>query len=1042
MLKPQSFPLIARLGLAVAATGFAAVVTWLLPGAQEVPYFSIFVLAVLVSSWYGGWTGGLFSTALSILAVSYLIAVPVGSLAINSREDLIRLASFLGVALMVCGFTAAVRGRAAAHEALSETEARYRLLFQDSPLPMWVFDRQTHRFLEVNEAAVENYGYSREEFLRMTLEDIRPAEDRKRFRNHLAEPHQRGLRHGDQWRHLKKDGTVIDVEISAHDLEWQGLSATLVLASDITERNQAEEALTRSEEIYRRAIENAAGVPFRLIFGSAPRDSYYDYVGGGITDLLGVSPAEFTERRFREMAKEVIPLLPEIPADPEECRRAMLRGELPQYKADVRVITATGEEKWLNDTSLPLRDEKTGKIIGALGILVDITHRKRAEQVQLAVYRIAEAASRPGTLDDLYAAVHQIIWEVMPAANFYIALYDKEKDLLSFPYFVDEADSPPSPRKPAKELTSYVLRTGRPLLCTAAVDEELRARGEVDCVGAPSAIWLGVPLHSGEKNIGVMVVQHYADPAAYSEREQQILEYVSSQVAVAIERKQGEVEFRRLSAAVEQSPASVMITDIQGKIEYVNRKFTEVTGYSLEEVRGQTPRFLKSGETPPDVYKALWEIINAGREWHGEFHNRKKDGALFWERASISPILDASGAISHFLAVKEDITAMKALEDQLRQAQKMEAVGRLAGGVAHDFNNLLMVISGYAELLHDRFESDDVTTKNLDEILKASKRAAALTRQLLAFSRKQVLEPKVVNLNDVVADVEKMLRRLIGEDVELVTRLGSRLGSVRADPGQVEQLLMNLVVNSRDAMPGGGRLVIETSNKTVDDAFAAQHLGLHPGEWVTMSVTDTGAGMDADTLAHIFEPFFTTKEKGKGTGLGLATVYGIVKQSGGYISVSSEQGGGTTFVVYFSRVDELVKPAATAATAGVSAGGKETVLVVEDEEGVRDVAVECLRAKGYTVLSATDANQALYLAGQHPGPLHLLLTDLVLPGMSGRDLAGQLAAQRPETKVVYMSGYVRDAFLSKTELPPGTEFLQKPFSPSLLVRKVREILDA
>ncbi|MFI5180681.1 MAG: CHASE domain-containing protein [Thermoanaerobaculia bacterium] len=506
-----------------------------------------------------------------------------------------------------------------------------------------------------------------------------------------------------------------------------------------------------------------------------------------------------------------------------------------------------------------------------------------------------------------------------------------------------------------------------------------------------------------------------------------------------------DADLRKLWQAVEQTPATVVITDLEGRIEYVNPRFTEVTGYTAQEALGQNPRILKSDRTPPEVYRALWEAITAGRVWQGELCNRKKDGTLFWEQASISPVRDAHGITTNYVAVKEDITAQKraaeeleTTQQQLAQALRMEAIGRLAGGVAHDFNNLLTVIQGYAELLGASLANDPKRSESMGEIVRAAERAAALTRQLLAFSRRQVLEMRVLDLRRVVADVENMLRRLIGEDVEVVVVRPATLGRVKADRGQIEQVLLNLAVNSRDAMAGGGRLTIELADVTLDAPMTTSHESIPSGRYVVVSVGDTGSGMDAETLGHLFEPFFTTKEKGKGTGLGLATVFGIVKQSGGYVDVASAPGAGTIFRVYLPRSNER---ASTGGRPSVSSRpGSETILVVEDEAAVRNLVRAVLESKGYAVLAAPDGAGALELVDKHAGAIHVLLTDVVMPGMSGRDLADLVTARRPKVKVIFMSGYTTDL---ATELgtEDGPAFLPKPFTEQALTVKLREVLD-
>ena len=388
-----------------------------------------------------------------------------------------------------------------------------------------------------------------------------------------------------------------------------------------------------------------------------------------------------------------------------------------------------------------------------------------------------------------------------------------------------------------------------------------------------------------------------------------------------------------------------------------------------------------------------------------------------------------------------DVTDHQQLEEEFRQAQKMEAVGRLAGGVAHDFNNLLTIISGYAQLAQDLLETESPLRSYMDEILKAGDRASALVRRLLAFTRRQSMEPQVLDLNSVVKGTEKMVRRLIGEDIEVVTVLPPELGAIRSDPAQLEQVIINLAVNARDAMPNGGKLIFETANVQLDQTYADTHSAVTPGPYVMLAVSDTGSGMDAHTRAHVFEPFFTTKEKGKGTGLGLATVYGIVKQSRGNIWVYSELGVGTTFKIYLPRVVASMEPAQPLLIRTSQPQGSETILLVEDEESIRSLVLRILQAHGYTVLEAGRPYEALEISKRFDGPIHLLFTDVVMPQMSGREVAERISAARPNTKILYMSGYTDQAIAHHGVLNPGVPFLQKPFTPEALTLKVREVLD-
>jgi len=506
-------------------------------------------------------------------------------------------------------------------------------------------------------------------------------------------------------------------------------------------------------------------------------------------------------------------------------------------------------------------------------------------------------------------------------------------------------------------------------------------------------------------------------------------------------RKRAETDRRRLSTAIEQADEMVLVADAQGAIEYVNPAFERVTGYSRAEVLGKNPRFLKSGLQDEDFYRALWATLGSGKTWRGRLINKKKDGTPYSQDTSISPVRDGAGPIVAYVAVTRDVTAALALEAQFLQAQKMEAVGRLAGGVAHDFNNVLSVILSYAEMIGGDLKPDEPLRADVEEIHRAALRAATLTRQLLAFSRQQALEPKVVNLNDGLVGIEKMIGRLLGADVALTLVPASDLGSVKVDPSQFEQILMNLAVNARDAMPQGGKLTIGTANVVLDEDYASLHPDVRAGEYVEVAVSDTGMGMDRATQARIFEPFFTTKEKGKGTGLGLATVFGIVRQSGGHIWVYSEPGLGTTFKIYFPRFGGAVERLSSAPTEPKSGRGSETILLVEDEDQVRVLARNILRRGGYVVLEAPNGGEALLICEQHGAKIDLLLTDVVLPRLSGRQLAERLAIMRPEMKVLFMSGYTDDAVLLHGVLDSGVAFLQKPLTPTSLTRKVRDVLD-
>jgi len=508
-------------------------------------------------------------------------------------------------------------------------------------------------------------------------------------------------------------------------------------------------------------------------------------------------------------------------------------------------------------------------------------------------------------------------------------------------------------------------------------------------------------------------------------------------------QQSAEESLRKLSRAVEHSADMVMITDRSAIIEYVNPAFEALSGYTRDEVLGQTPRVLNSGQQEPEVYQDMWKTILQGNVYRGILVNRKKNGELFYVEQSICPVPDAEGRVTHFISNGRDLTDRFRLEAQLLQAQKMDAIGRLAGGVAHDFNNLLTIITSYSELALDAVVPSTPLEAKLKEILSAARRAAGLTRQLLAFSRKQPQALRVMELNQAVAGIAATLHRLIGEDIEFHFTPGEGMGLVRIDPVQIEQILMNLAANARDAMPQGGHFQIETCNVILEADYIHCKPAIIPtGQYALITVRDDGAGIPPKHLPHIFEPFYTTKPSGHGTGLGLATVYGIVKQNRGFIWAYSEPGMGSVFKIYLpcvaGRSHCIEIPEQEAAAAAL---GSETVLLVEDEDAVRKATAEFLTQRGYSVLEAKDGLDALSVARNHGSTIHLVVTDVVMPNMSGGQLARELAPLRPETKFLFVSGYAGKTVLDHNVVDLETNFLQKPYTLKQLSGRVRAALE-
>lgn len=516
-------------------------------------------------------------------------------------------------------------------------------------------------------------------------------------------------------------------------------------------------------------------------------------------------------------------------------------------------------------------------------------------------------------------------------------------------------------------------------------------------------------------------------------------------------QSQHENERLLLKVLIEQLPAGVLLSDIQGHFVQINERASDILGIELGELIGLTTEEIYKNvhATKPDGKPLAAEEIPSSVAARSQgpvsliqLLITTPAGEARQLAVTAAPLIFKDKGLFGSVVVINDLTEQFSLQEQLRQAQKVEAIGTLAGGIAHDFNNLLTAIIGYSDLTIRKLEESDPLRSNIEEIMKAAARAASLTRQLLAFGRKQILQPKILDINEVVADTSKMLRRLIGEDIELITVLHSSLGQVKADPSQIDQIILNLAVNARDALPHGGKLIIETANVELDDAYARRHIGVQPGRYVMLAVSDNGTGMSPEIQRHIFEPFYTTKAVDKGTGLGLSTVYGVVKQSGGNIWVYSEVGKGTTFKIYLPRIERAVELKVAIADSSDAPRGTETILLVEDEELVRNLARTILEERGYRILEARDGQEALSICEQHADPIHLLLTDMVMPQMSGHELCKRCQPLRPGMRVLFVSGYTDAGIVHHGGLDDDVAFLQKPFTPDTLLCKVRDVLDA
>ena len=756
---------------------------------------------------------------------------------------------------------------------------------------------------------------------------------------------------------------------------------------------------------------------------------------GGAANIQGLRPEDLAGRAVTDF------IHPDDAEDMQECLQGVASARQGSRKGRCRLRSKSGEWRWYEATITHFQD--SSGFDGLAASFLDVTALHRMEAERQVISEVVHALNQTANLDELLEGIHQALKKVLYAENCFVALHNPKEDTFSFPFFVDQFDTAPPPQKVGRSCTAFVFRTGSGMLIPQSEFDRLVEEDEVELVGSPSPAWLGVPLKTPTETIGVLVVQHYQNESAYDMRDLEFLDSVGGHIALAIERRRSEEALRKSEAVFRllfsHNPLPTWVMDDETlQFIQVNDAAIRQYGFGAEEFSRMTLQDIRP-ENPRAVGKEEVEENGGAGRFQGVCKHRKKDGTQF-EAEVISHQLDYAGWKVR-LVVAQDISERHILEQQLRQAQKMEAVGRLAGGVAHDFNNLLMVIKGHTELLMNALPPADRMSRKIAQIDRAADRAAALTKQLLAFSRMQVLQPRVMNLNGVVEDMGKLLPRLIGEDVELGIRMAPDLGAIRADASQMEQIIMNLAVNARDAMPTGGRLLIETSNAELDRTYSTMHPIVQPGRYVLLAVSDTGTGMDAETQAHIFEPFFTTKEPGRGTGLGLATVYGVVKQSGGFIWVYSEVGKGTSFKIYLPRVDQPEDKASIPAALAEAPRGTETILLAEDEQDVREVAREFLESGGYTVIEAFNGAEALRLATEHKAAIDLLVTDMVMPGMTGRELARRLQHQHSGVGVIYMSGYTEQTAAETAKADADMRLLTKPFSRGSILRAVREALN-
>jgi two-component system cell cycle sensor histidine kinase/response regulator CckA len=895
----------------------------------------------------------------------------------------------------VVGVVMDITDRRAAEAALRKSEARFRVFMDHTPAQAWITDEDgVCRF--ANAALAADLGRPVDGIVGRPLAAIRPgvpvgdylASDRRVL--DAAEPFQAVV------PAPRRDGTVGRFLVCKFPLAPapDGRRQVGGVAIDVTDRERAAEALRESEERYRGLLESVPAVVW--VYDGAGRPLHFNRRW---FEYTGQTPEAVAADRWHDAVH------------PDDAGRALARwAECKRanqpYAVEYRLRRTDGAYRWHHSTGTPVRTAD-GRVAYWIGTAFDIDDRKRAEDA----VRESEAKFRALFDTDVvpigYWHADGRITEANPA---YLRLTGYEPDDLAAGRVRWDALTPPEYLAREEAAVRQVTTTGH---CEPYEKEYVRKDG----TRVPVLIAAGLLPGHADRGVGFALD--------------------------LTELRRTEAALRILERAVRATSQGVVITDPtlpDNPTVYVNPSMEAMTGHPAGELVGRNMRFLQGQQTDPAAVRTLREAVRDGRECAVELINYRKDGTPFWNALAITPVRNAAGKLVQFVGVHADVTERRRMERALLHAQQMETVGRLAGGIAHDFNNLLTVVRGNCDLMLMDLPADDPNREMVVEVREAADRAAGLTRQLLAFGRREVIDPVVLDLNAAVAQTQRILLRLIGEDIRLAFVLDPDLPPVLIDPGQVDQILMNLCVNARDAMPTGGNLTVETRAFAVE-AGPAAYPGLAPGPYARLTVTDTGCGMTPDVKAHAFEPFFTTKPPGKGTGLGLATVHGIVKQNRGHVGVYSEVGVGTTFAVLLPAVAPA--PASEADTPAPSlAGGTETLLLVEDEAGVRRVARTALAVRGYAVLEAGTGEEALAVAAAHPGPIHLLVTDVVMPGMGGRHLAEAMRARHPGVRVLFMSGYTDDTVMRHGILAHDEHFLQKPFVPRGLARKVREVLDA
>ncbi len=881
-----------------------------------------------------------------------------------------------------------VTERRKAEEALQNSEQQYRDLFENNPQPMWVYDRTTLSFVEVNEAAIRHYGYTREEFLSMTLKDIRPVEDIPLLLHDVASSKE-SFQKSDNWRHKKKDGTIIIVEITSHSIEWQNRPARIVIVRDITEKIRAEQALKESEEKYRSLFSRMMDGVYRR-----SHEGKFIEINDAMVKMFGYSNKE-------ELLE--VDINKDLYFEPSDGDSLFL--DTGKEKTEIfRMRRKDGSEIWVEDHGQYIHDEN-GNVIFHEGILRDVTKRKRLEET----LRSSEESYRAifdNSVLGLYRTTPDGEIIIANPALCKMLGYSSLEELQQH-NLEEEGFNPDYERTVFKD---EIKKTG----AIIALESSWKKKDGTDVFVSESA----------------KTVKDSSGNVLYYE----------GTVEDITQRILSEQQVRLLSSALESAANSIVITNMSGDLIWANQSFSKLTGYQISEVIGKNLRVLKSGKHDETFYKILWETILSGTSWHGELINKRQDGTLYHEEMTITPVVSKTGEIENFIAIKQDITEKKLIETQLLRSQRMESIGTLASGIAHDLNNVLAPILLSLEILKKRI-NDNMLQKMIETMEISTIRGKDIIKQVLTFARGGEGDFVVIQPKHLIREMGNIMYETFPKSITVSIDISKDLWTISGDATQLHQLLLNLCVNARDAMPNGGKLTISAENMQLDEQYARMHVDARSGHYISITVSDTGIGIASEIIDKIFEPFYTTKEVGKGTGLGLSTAHSIVKNHKGFINVYSEIGKGSSFKIYLPASKDVDERTSSTVKSDLPMGNNETILVVDDEASILEITQQTLLMSGYRVINAVDGIEAIAKFAEHRDKINTVISDVMMPNLDGIATARTLKKMNPQLNIILTSGLkVNESSTMKIDFDIQA-FLSKPYTAETLLRTLHRVIN-